>query len=150
MNTNTQAREALAVIRQAATALPTGKRNQVLNRCNRIDLILRRNTRVPEAGLARKAASTAEADTRTAAEQSEQVAEQYNTAQRIVAALLAGRTLSQRDSKEFKTTAFHSRIADARRIISRQYPQHILCSRYTDKEETIAGRPFKLYWLEIL
>ena len=132
---NAQASEALAAIRTAAAYLPAGKRNQVINRCNRIELILKR---------------TPEADTRTPAEQVDQIVEQYNTAQRIVAALLSGRVLSQRDSKEFKTTAFHSRIADARRILSRQYPQYILRSRYTDNQETIAGRPFKLYWLETL
>ena len=87
-----------------------------------------------------------EQDNRTPAQQSEQVAEQYNTAQRIVAALLAGRVLSQRNSQEFKTTAFHSRIADARRILARQ--GHTLRSRYTTDAETIAGRPFKIYWLD--
>ena len=132
---NAQAQEALRTIREAANALPSGKRNQVLNRCNRIDLILRR---------------TPESDTRTPAQQVDQIVEQYNTAQRIIAALLSGRVLSQRDSKEFKTTAFHSRIADARRILARRYPEYILRSRYTDDQETIAGRAFKLYWIESL
>ncbi len=90
----------------------------------------------------------AEIDNRTPAQQCDQVAGQYNTAQKIVAALLAGRILSQRNSTEFKTTAFHSRMADARRILSRQYPGKILRSRYTTDAETIAGRPFKIYWLD--
>ena len=132
---NAQAQEALRTIREAAKALPSGKCNQVINRCNRIELILKR---------------TPEADTRTPAQQVDQIVEQYNTAQRIVAALLSGRVLSQRDSKEFKTTAFHSRICDARRILARRYPEYILRSRYTDNMETIAGRPFKIYWLETL
>ena len=59
-----------------------------------------------------------------------------------------GRILSQRNSTEFKTTACHSRMADARRILSRQYPGKILRSRYTTDAETIAGRPFKIYWLD--
>lgn len=92
----------------------------------------------------------AEIDNRTPAQQQEQVAEQYNTAQKIVAALLSGRVVSQRNSTEFKTTAFHSRIADARRILSRAYPDRILRSRFTTDAETIAGRPFKIYWLEPL
>lgn len=92
----------------------------------------------------------AEIDNRTAAQQQEQIAGQHNTAQKIVAALLSGRTVSQQNSDEFKTTAFHSRIADARRIISRAYPDRILRSRYTTDAETIAGRPFKIYWLEPL
>lgn len=85
MNTNAQANEALAVIRQAAASLPLGKRNQVLNRCNRIDLILRR---VP----------AGEQDNRTDAQKAGQIADNYNTAQRIIAALISGRVLSQRNS----------------------------------------------------
>ena len=53
---------------------------------------------------------------------------------------------SQRDSDYYKTTAFHSRIADARRILfSRGY---VLRSRFTTDAETPAGRPFKIYWIE--
>lgn len=92
--------------------------------------------------------NTAETDNRTSAQLAEQAEAQQNTAQRIVAALLNGRILSQRDSREFKTTAFHSRICDARRILTRQYPGKVLRSRYTTDAETIAGRPFKIYWLD--
>ena len=134
MNTNAQANEALAVIRQAAAALPLGKRNQVLNRCNRIDLILRR-------------APSGEVDNRTDAQKAGQIADNYNTAQRIIAALISGRVLSQRNSAEFKTIVWHSRMHDVRRILARQYPQYTLCSRFSD-ERTSAGRPFKVYWIE--
>ena len=131
---NAQATEALAVIRQAAAALPIGKRNQVLNRCNRIDLILRR---VP----------SGEVDNRTDAEKVDQIVDNYNTAQRIIAALISGRVLSQRNAAEFKTIVWHSRMHDVRRILARQYPQYVLCSRFTD-DRTAAGRPYKLYWIE--
>ena len=127
----------LAHIRTAVAGLPTALRHRILNRCDKLSVLYRRQQQ-----------SIPEADDRTPARQQEQVAEQYNTAQRIVAALLAGRILSQRDSREFRTTAFHSRIADARRILSRQYPEYTLCSRYTEDHLTEAGRPFKLYWLE--
>ena len=121
-------------IRAAVAGLPTALRHRILNRCDKLAVLYRRMPASPEQ------------DNRTPAQQSEQVAEQYNTAQRIVAALLAGRIVSQRDSREFKTTAFHSRIADARRILARQ--GHTLRSRYTTDAETIAGRPFKIYWLD--
>ena len=127
----------LAHIRTAVSGLPVALRHRILNRCDKLSVLYRRQQQ-----------SIPEADDRTPARQQEQVAEQYNTAQRIVAALLAGRILSQRDSREFRTTAFHSRIADARRILSRQYPEYTLCSRYTEDHLTEAGRPFKLYWLE--
>ena len=129
----------LAHIRTAVAGLPTALRHRILNRCDKLAVLYRRQQReIPEQ------------DTRTPAEQAAQVAEQYNTAQRIVAALLSGRTLSQRDSREFKTTAFHSRIADARRILARQHPGVTLCSRFTTDAETAAGRPFKLYWIETI
>ena len=121
-------------IRTAVAGLPTDLRHRILNRCDKLAVLYRRMPAAPEQ------------DNRTPAQQAEQVAGQYNTAQRIVAALLAGRTLSQRNSQEFKTTAFHSRIADARRILARQ--GHTLRSRYTTDAETLAGRPFKIYWLD--
>lgn len=126
----------LAHIRTAVAGLPTALRHRILNRCDKLSVLYRRQQ-----------AELPEADDRTPRQQQEQVAGQYNTAQRIVTALLSGRTLSQRDSQEFKTTAFHSRIADARRILSRQ--GHTLRSRYTTDAETLAGRAFKLYWIDI-
>ena len=125
----------LAHIRTAVAGLPTALRHRILNRCDKLSVLYRRQQ-----------AELPEADDRTPRQQQEQVAGQYNTAQRIVAALLSGRTLSQRDSQEFKTTAFHSRIADARRILSRQ--GYTLRSRYTTDAETLAGRAFKLYWID--
>lgn len=126
----------LAHIRTAVSGLPVALRHRILNRCDKLSVLYRRQQ-----------AELPEADDRTPRQQQEQVAGQYNTAQRIVAALLSGRTLSQRDSQEFKTTAFHSRIADARRILSRQ--GYTLRSRYTTDAETLAGRAFKLYWIDI-
>lgn len=125
----------LAHIRTAVAGLPTALRHRILNRCDKLSVLYRRQQQ-----------SIPETDDRTPRQQQEQVAGQYNTAQRIVAALLSGRTLSQRDSQEFKTTAFHSRIADARRILSRQ--GYTLRSRYTTDAETLAGRAFKLYWID--
>ena len=125
----------LNYIRAAVRDLPTGLRHSILNRCDKLAVLYRKMPAVPET------------DNRTSGEQAEQVAEQYNTAQRILAALLAGRIVSQRDSAEFKTTAFHSRMADVRRIVARQYPGRTLCSRYTEDHHTAAGRPYKLYWL---
>lgn len=122
-------------IRDAVRDLPTGLRHSILNRCDKLAVLYRKMPAVPES------------DNRTAEQQAEQVAEQYNTAQRILAALLAGRIVSQRNSAEFKTTAFHSRMADVRRIVARQYPDRTLCSRYTEDHLTAAGRPFKIYWL---
>ena len=132
-NYTTRADRELAAIRQIAAMLPKKQRHAILNRCDKVAVLFRKQDEV---------------DNRTPAQQAEQVAGQYNTAQQIVKALLAGRVLSQRNSAEFKTTAFHSRIADARRILSKQHPGVTLRSRFTDDSETAAGRPYKLYWIE--
>lgn len=127
----------LAHIRKAVEGLPLFLRHRIINRCDKLAILYRnQQRRIPEA------------DNRTPAQQADQVAAQYNTARAILAALIAGRVLSQRDSREFKTTAFHSRMCDVRRILSRQFPEYTLCSRFTDAERTDAGRPYKLYWLE--
>lgn len=132
-----RADEQLNAIRGLVAGLPKKQRHAILNHCDKLSVLYRRQT-----------AYLAEVDNRTPKQQEEQIAEQYNTAQRIVSALLAGRVLSQRNSQEFKTTAFHSRMADVRRILARQYPDRHLCSRFTEDHRTDAGRPFKIYWLD--
>ena len=125
-----------ARVRKIAAGLPKAQRHALLNACGSIEMNARRQSKFPP-----------EVDNRTPQEQNEQIAEQYNTAQKIVEALLAGRTVSQRNSAEFKTTAFHSRIADARKILYRDHFGYTLCSRYVKNDRTAAGRPYKEYWL---
>ena len=113
--------EALAVLRKSAQSLPIGRRNQVLNRCDRIYLLL---------------------NGRTAKQAQSQILDHYSSTRKVVAALIAGRTLSYKDESEFDTSEFHTRICEARRIIARQYPQ------YTFRAEWAADGRYKLYWLE--
>jgi hypothetical protein len=119
----------LAAIREAAQLLPVGRRNQVLNRCDRISVLFRRQM---------------ELDTRTAAQEKDSIVEHYNTTSRIVAALISGRKLSYRDRAEFQTAEWHTRIHEAKTIIARRFPEYIFCTRW----ETDGKHPYKLYWIE--
>lgn len=129
----------LAHIRTAVSGLPVALRHRILNRCDKLSVLYRRQQQ-----------SIPEADTRTPAQQQADIAWQYDTTRRIVAALLAGRTLSLKNSAEFRTSQFHTHICKARRMLARQYPGLILRSRFTTEAETAAGRPFKIYWIDNL
>lgn len=114
--------EHLAAIRTEAAKLPAGKRNQVLNRCDRIYVIMKGRTRQ---------------------QAHKQVLDHYASTRRIIAALLAGRMLSHKDGREFGTSEFHTRICEARRIFARQYPQ------YTFHAEWAVDGRYKLYWIDL-
>ena len=122
-------KEALTTIRRIAMNLPIGKRNQVLNRCDRIHILMRHTH--PE-------------DPRTPGQMSESIVEHYATTKRIVAALLAGRELSYKDMKEFKTVEWHTRICEAKAIIAKRYPEYTFLSRWATGDK----HPYKIYWLE--
>ncbi len=129
----------LAHIRNAVSGLPVALRHRILNRCDKLAVLYRRQQKaIPEA------------DDRTPAQQQADIAGQYDTTRRIVAALPAGRTLSLKNSAEFRTSQFHTHICKARRMLARQYPGLILRSRFTTEAETAAGRPFKIYWIDNL
>lgn len=89
----TQLDNSLATIRQAAQTLPNGKRNQVLNRCDRISLLMK--------------------------EQNKAIVDRDSVNKRIVAALIAGRRLSYKNQNEFMTSEFHTAIVYVRRILER-------------------------------
>lgn len=125
---NEQAQEALRTIREAAMLLPMGKRNQVINRCDRIQLLLRK----------------AKAHTPTGMEQHDEIADRYNTTRRIVAALLAGESVCYLDAARFGTAEFHTRICEARQLIKDRYPEYELRSEW--RRGTNCN--YKVYFLE--
>ena len=119
--------DALMTIRRTAMRMPVGKRNQVINRCDRIQMLMRRAELEP-----------------TAEQMQDSVEEHYATTKRIVAALLAGRELSYKDMKEFRTVEWHSRICEAKTIITKRYPEYTFCSRWATGDR----HPYKIYWVE--
>ena len=119
--------EALAALRASAQSLPMGKRNQVINRCDRISIILRQYSDAP-----------------LPSDESEAIKARYNTNKEILLAMIAGRELSYLDREEFKTTEWHTRVCEVKDMVERNYPQYVFCSRWASD-----GRhPYKIYWLE--
>lgn len=92
----------LAAIRSAAEQLPTGKKNQVLNRCDRISLLLK--------------------------EEQKAIIDRDAVHKQIVSALIAGRRLSYKNQNEFMTSQFHTAIVYARRILEKT--DYTLCSEW--------------------
>ena len=116
-------------IRRIAATLPPSQRHTLINAAEAIELH------------SRKAASNTPP---TNMELHDEIGDRYNTARRIVAALLDGETLSYLDAARFHTAEFHTRIVDAREIVARHYPG------YTFRSEWRRGKNcnYKIYWLE--
>lgn len=119
--------EQIAAIREVARELPDGKKNRILNRCDRLVMLYRRAD-----------------DPRTPEDMQTDIAEHYNTTKKIIAALLSGRALSYKDMREFRTVEWHTRISEAKTIIAKRYPEYNFMSKW----ETGERHPYKIYWLE--
>ena len=122
--------EQTARIRRIAETLPPGSRNALLNACGNIELHSRKNI---EYG------NVPEPEAESAA-----IADRYNTNRRILAAMIAGRTVSYQNRNEFGTTEWHSRINEVKTLVAKQYPQYIFCDRW----QSDGKHPYKTYWLE--
>lgn len=109
----------LAAIRQAAENLPIGKKNQVLNRCDRISVILKK-------------------------EEQQAIIDRDAVHKQIVAALLTGRVLSYKNQGEFMTSQFHTAIVYARQIVEKRFPEYTFRSKWVTGE----GHPYKIYWID--
>ena len=121
--------EHLAAIRKVAEELPAGKRNRILNRCNRLSMIYRRE----------------DFDVRTPEDMRMDIEGHYQTTKKIVAALISGRELSYKNMNEFHTVEWHTRICEAKDIIATRYPEYTFCSKWITGEK----HPYKLYWIEV-
>lgn len=108
----------ISAIRNAALNLPNGKKNQVLNRCDRISVILKKEQQA--------------------------IIDRDAVHKQIVAALLTGRVLSYKNQDEFMTSQFHTAIVYARQIVERRFPEYTFRSKWVTGE----GHPYKIYWID--
>ena len=131
MNTN----EALRTLRAAASNIPQmGRRNQAINRLDRVALLLRK------AGVdaSQEFGAPSNDELHTA------IADRYNTNRAILAALLSGRKLSYKDMREFRTAEWHTRICEVKEMAARDCPEMTFCSAWASDGK----HPYKIYWLE--
>lgn len=121
----------LAHIRTAVSGLPTALKHRILNRCDKLAVLYRRQLKDDDPAP-------------TPAEQHEAIKGQHDASLAVVAALLSKRVLSYKNEGEFYTSQFHTTIVYARRKIEKLYPEYRFCSKWTSD----GGHPYKLYWLE--
>lgn len=111
--------EQTAIIKRIAETLPAGQKNSLLNAAGKLELLSKKKPA------------------------QDSVIDHYESTKRIVRALIAGRKLSFLDGEEFNTSEFHTRICDAKKIISRQYPQYQFHADWTYDMK----HPYKTYYL---
>ena len=88
-------------IKKLASDLPPGKGHQIMNRCSKINLLIRKS----------KDMNTEDNFT------SQQIADRYNAKKAIFEAMTQGRKVSFLDSREFEVSEFHTIICKIRKDI---------------------------------
>ena len=117
--------------------LNDGDRNAILNRLEDIEAWARKAGAQLERGHYRTAAY----DART----NEDIAAQARCKKAVFEAMLGGRHVDLRNSKEFRIAEMHTAIHQIRRDIERKHPDLVLCDEWLRLE---GSRPFKSYWIE--
>ena len=117
-------------IKKLARDLPPGKGHQIMNRCSKINLLIR------------KSKDMNIDDNFT----SQQIADRHNAKKAIFEAMTQGRKVSFLDSREFEVSEFHTTICKIRQDIdSKSLPWEL-------KDQWISfrrhGKTYKEYWLE--
>ena len=116
-------------IHDLARDLPPGKRHQIMNRCSKINLLIRKSKDMTEDNFT-----------------SQQIDDRYNAKKAIFEAMTKGRKVSFLDSREFEVSEFHTTICKIRKDIdSKSLPWEL-------KDQWISfgrhGKRCKEYWLE--
>lgn len=117
-------------IQDLAKNLPPGKGHQIMNRCSKINLLIR------------KSKDTNTEDNFT----SQQIAERYNAKKAIFEAMCQGRKVSFLDSREFEVSEFHTTICQIRKDINSKSLPWDLKDRWITFGKH--GKRCKEYWLE--
>ena len=117
-------------IQKLARDLPPGKGHQIMNRCSKINLLIRQSKDM----------------NREDNFKSQQIADRYNAKKAIFEAMTQGRKVSFLDSREFEVSEMHTIICKIRKDIdSKSLPWEI-------KDQWISfgrdGKRCKEYWLE--
>ena len=124
----------LAAMRQEAQRLPQGQRNRMLNYIDKLKGTVRRASQHP--------AFEVTLDEQT----HDQIADRYIAKKAIFDALMKGRRITLKDSREFKVSEMHTQMHCIRRDIEDHHLPWVLCSRWVDVN--LAGKRCKEYWLE--
>lgn len=124
----------LSEISGIAMTLPMGKRNQIINRCNKISSQMRKSTRANEGCLFTEEFLEAEAKAQESAKAA------------IFNAMLKGRKVSQMDCKEFRIEDMRTPVSRLRDKIWREQLPYEIADQWI---KTPGGSRIKQYWLTI-
>ena len=117
-------------IQKLARDLPPGKGHQIMNRCSKINLLIRKS----------KDMNTDDNFT------SQQIADRYNAKKAVFEAMCQGRKVSCLDSREFEVSEFHTTICKIRQdIYFKSLPWNLKDRWITFGKH---GKRCKEYWLE--
>ena len=117
-------------IQKLAMDLPPGKVHQIMNRCSKINLLIRKS----------KDMNTEDNFT------SQQIADRYNAKKAVFEAMCQGRKVSCLDSREFEVSEFHTTICKIRQDIDSKSLPWDLKDRWITFGKH--GKRCKEYWLE--
>ena len=117
-------------IKKLARDLPPGKGHQIINRCSKINLLIRKS----------KDMNTDDNFT------SQQIADRYNAKKAVFEAMCQGRKVSCLDSREFEVSEFHTTICKIRQDIDSKSLPWDLKDRWITFGKH--GKRCKEYWLE--
>ena len=117
-------------IQDLARDLPPGKGHQIINRCSKINVTIKKI----------KYMNTEDNFT------SQQIADRYNAKKAVFEAMCQGRKVSFLDSREFELSEFHTTICRIRKDIDeRSLPWQLMDRWITFGKH---GKRCKEYWLE--
>ena len=117
-------------IQKLASDLPPGKGHQIMNRCSKINLLIRKS----------KDMNTEDNFT------SQQIADRDNAKKAVFEAMCQGRKVSCLDSREFEVSEFHTTICKIRQDIDSKSLPWDLKDRWITFGKH--GKRCKEYWLE--
>lgn len=132
MKRNTQKRvtDLLQEIRRATDDLPEGKQRLILNRVNRLAMVVKKSP---------------EQDITLIGETHEQIAERESAKMAIFQAMCNGREITLEDSKEFRVSQMHSQMCYIRKMIQKKNLPFSLEGRWV---ETRNGKRIKAYRID--
>lgn len=118
-------------IRTLSKSYPKGKSNQIGNRCDKLQLLIKKSLRLMN----------------NDNEQTQrQVADRYNAKKAIFEAMTQGRHISLLDSREFEISQMHTTICDIRRDIEDKNLPFSMKDRWITFG--VHNKRCKEYWLE--
>lgn len=117
-------------IKNIAMDLPPGKRHQIINRCNKINMAIKKTGNMEN----------------QFQQTQKQIVDRYNAKKAIYEAMTQGRHISLEDSLEFAVSQMHTTICSIRKDLQKKSLPYVMKDRWIDSGKY--RKKIKEYWLE--